>query len=257
MTASVLKFKHVGPLEDVVLQGHIAHAVGLGLPSALPYVRRLNIVANGPSARGMDLRFPAHEDIMALNGALGLMRAQGLLPDLWAACDPQALVADFLGDDPSPYVRYLLATKCHPDVFARLRERNVRLWHCGDTPAPVGFTAVRQGSSITLTALHLARLMGYRDLHVWGWDCCVLDGAHHAHASAPPPDLVTLDIRTSLDAPAGVPFLTTYTWAAETEQALGHIAELAQWGVTVTVHGPGMVAAALDFTRSLEAPDGP
>jgi hypothetical protein len=99
-------------------------------------------------------------------------------------------------------------------------------------------------------------MLGYTDIDVYGWDCCFLEGAHHAYGSSEPREVQTLTLRRAPEALPLVSFQTTYVWADEVEQALGHISELRVWGVDVKVHGPGMLRAALDFMDSLEEEDG-
>lgn len=243
---SLLEIKTVGVATKEQIASHVDHSSRLGFEEAIPR-KQLIIIASGPSA--LNGQWPHEGDTMALNGALGLMHSWGFNPTFWAACDPQELVVNFLKNIP-PEVTYFVASKCHPAVFERLRSRDARIFHVGDSPGPM--VPVRYGSSITLTALHLARLLGYTDIDVYGWDCCFLEGAHHACEAAAPRETTKVHIRTAPDAPILREFTTTVEWANEVDQALGHIKELALWGVNVTVHGPGMVRAAIDFMNELE-----
>lgn len=248
----LVQFIEQRPLEVTTLQGHVDSACALGLPEAFPH-RRLDIITNGPSAALTPWNMCG--PTMALNGALDLFTERGWEPTYFAACDPQELVTEFLVNAPF-HTTFLLASQCHPSVFRRLQNRRVLLWHLLDGPVlPPHTPFVRHGSSITLTALHLARLLGYNDLHVWGWDCCVdpLTLTHHAAAHGDfRAELRALEHRTSLDGEPTRSFLTTNTWAFEAQQAVFMVEELRRFGVTTTVHGPGLVRHTLDFLTSLE-----
>lgn len=235
------------PLLVSQVQANIDHACGLGLPEAVVR-RRLDIIANGPSAGKVP--WDALQTSMALNGALDLCNEVGHIPTYWAACDPQALVADFLHAAPDSTI-YLLSSQCHPDVFARLAgHAHTRLWHVADETIIPGAPHIqRHGSSITLTALMLAPALGFLDVHVWGWDCCVdpFSFAHHASGGSTYPLLEQLDFRPEEDGPILRSFITSASWVYEAQQAEFVIQDLHHHGVTVTVHGSGLVAHTLAF----------
>lgn len=238
------------PLNDETCRAHILHNLTLGLPDAL---RRagLTVIANGPSARNVNLaNIEGHT--IALNGALKLFTDKGLSPDYWAACDPQACVADFLPENPPHNTTYLVASKCHPSVFHKLRHNDVLVWHLKDQDAP-GQHRISLCQSITLCASWLMYRMGYTDFEYWGWDGCFIDGTHHAGSS---PDVnyeqVHINIGGKLDKESGEviggrTFPSTRTWAAEA-QAAHQFFQLANYfDIGVTVNGDGMFKAAREF----------
>ncbi len=187
MSISRVEFSIVTPGTDTSIAEHIAASCATGLPEAddAP-LRKLTIIANGPSARHIDLT-KLDGDTLAVNGAIRLFMAAGLAPTYWAACDPQELVAEFIPDDPPASTIYLVAGKCHPRVRERLRGRDVRLWHINDHPAPYPRRTVACASSVTLVVMTLMRKLGYRAFETYGWDGCY-DGDLH-HASEQPVDV--------------------------------------------------------------------
>lgn len=241
-------FISVRPLEEPTLQRNVDHCMARGLEDHFAF-RRLDIIANGPSASLAP--FKTLGASMALNGALGLCLDHSVEPTYWAACDPQPLVTDFLTDLPWS-TTYLVASQCDPVVFDRLAECEVWPFDVADGPSfPSTSDPIMHGSSITLTSLQLATRLGYRDLHVWGWDCCILDGEHHANGSALPQGLEPVEFRPDPSGPCLASFLTTPSWEHEVQQA-GHqiVPILRSNGVRVTVHGPGFVAHYLDFLEN-------
>lgn len=192
---------------------------------------RLKIIANGPSAR----QAPLDGITMALNGA-GRIFPKDAPPTYWAAVDPQELVSEFF-DDPPEQTIYLIASKCHPKVFERLKGRKVMMWHVGDFSTHP--RAVPSAMSITLCAMNLGRRMGYRAFDIYGWDACFAGDRHHASERK---DEKIVAQRISLDV-GGQVYDTTTTWAAEAETALSMIPVLEFTGAEVNIHGPSMVEA--------------
>src|SRR5215469_5748983 len=106
-----VQFVHRTPVDMDGLIANVRWSSALGLPELrdfeYPREETLNIIANGPSARGAPLDGPT----LAINGALKLFTDMGRAPTFWTACDPQPLVADFLRNPPEETV-YLVASKC-------------------------------------------------------------------------------------------------------------------------------------------------
>lgn len=221
-----------------------------GLPEAVP-LKTVVIVGSGPSASDAALweRLAANPDLttVALNGALKLFLERDLKPTYWAACDQQALVADFLPDNPPRDVTYLLASKVHPSVFRKLKGRDVRLWRLDDhCPPPEGKLAVPCAVSITLVTQMLFRALGFHRFEMYGWDCCYLDGKHHA--SDQPAPLAEHNQPVHLRNQSGetlAEFATTGSWMAEAADAAISAANFKAMGLMWVVHGPGLVGAIL------------
>jgi hypothetical protein len=235
-----IRFDPVLPVGDERIHANIASCLARGLPEAKER-RQLTVVAGGPSAA----QAPLTGDTMALNGSLKLFTRAGLSPTYWAACDPQALVADFLIDAPT-HTTYFVASKCDPLVFDMLGDRDVRAWHLRDHPAQGKF---RQAvcHSVTMSAIWLAVSLGYTDFDIWGWDGCFVDGEHHAGDGEIGEREITYinygGIVWGDDVIGGRNYPTTRTWALEAEgaQQLFQIAEY--FDLRITIHGDGMMKA--------------
>ncbi len=241
-----INFKIRTPLNDEAIREHIRQAHTLGLQPALHRPPALTIVAGGPSALDAPLEGPT----LALNGALAaVFNPEGLTPTYYAACDPQQHLADMLRNPPEETI-YYIASKCHPDVFAALKHRDVRIWDVG-THIPGG---IASACSITLTALNLFTQLGYRDYDVWGWDACYQDGRHHAgdqpHIGSEHDRWIEIGDQT---------FHTTTTWAWEAETAIQLLPVLQVVGTKVTIHGSGMMRALRELSdaamKAAEAAD--
>lgn len=233
----VLRFdKTKLPADDETLAAHIRHALGLGLPELrdfeYPRSEELRVVANGPSA----IRAPLDGVTVAVNGALRLFTVQRLAPTYWIACDPQELVADFLNEAPEETI-YLVASKCHPAVFERLKDRKVVLWHVGELgtlPLVEAYAPVTPFKSVTACLPEVFARMGYRNFAIWGWDCCVLGGVENA---VPQDNAIEqwLTVKNK-----DREFVTTGTWMLEADDAMSM---LKGFPFPVTFHGDGMLGA--------------
>lgn len=236
------------PLNDETCERHIAASLACELPEAVP-ARPLVVVANGPSARDVDLTALHGRKTLALNGAIMLFVEQGLAPDYWACCDPQEVVASLLPDNPPINTIYYVASKCHPAVFDKLKGRHVRVWHLMDHPVP-GRQRVSLCSSVTLSASWLMIRRGFTDFEYYGWDGCFIDGRDHAANGNP-------DLEPTLylnyggvikdgEVIGGRTFATSRTWAAEAH-GVEQFYQLTKYlGIGVTIHGDGMFRCAYD-----------
>lgn len=238
-SGKIVSFDIQTPVDSSVVRDQVLLSRNRGIREADDGNRWLNIVANGPSAKDQDY----FGNTLALNGALSLF-PEDRPPTYWAACDPQPLVADFIGKDPPLFTQYLVASKCHSSVFEALEHRNVKLWHINDCDL-AGPRTVPCAVSVTLCAMMLMQRLGYRRFEIYGWDCCLgEDGSHHAGASvAPAANTIDLEVGDKI-------FKTNSVWAAEAQDAMGIIPVLEWCGVEVNIHGNSMIQAIREYTKS-------
>jgi hypothetical protein len=243
---SVIEFNYILPVSDERCRQNIEASLERELPDAVER-HKLIIIANGPTARNVDLRKIVHATL-ALNGSIKLFMEQGLAPTYWAVCDPQEHVANFIPDDPPQETIYFVASKCHPTVFEKLKGRKVYLWHISDHHAPERWH-VAPSSSVTITACWLMNRLGWTDFEFWGWDGCFMDGKHHASNnddwSAVP--VVTLNYGGKMEGNqiiGGKEFSTTRTWAAEARGAEQFFQLAEYFDIGIKIHGDGMMECA-------------
>lgn len=237
----IVGFNYILPVDDKTTREQINSSLWRGFPDAVKR-RGLTIIANGPTARGADL-LNIKGPTLALNGSIRLFMDQGVVPTYWAACDPQAIVADFLPDNPPEDTIYLVSSKCHPSVFEKLKHRSVWLWHVNDLRTE-SRSHIPPSSSITITASWLMHRLGFTDFEYWGWDGCFLDGRHHASSNEDfPVPVLHMNFGGEVrgeDVIGGRTFATTKTWAAESKGAEQFFQLAKYFDIGIKINGDGM-----------------
>jgi len=149
----------------------------------------LAIVGGGPSLRTTLDELRAFEGRMIVCGsAHDFVRAHGFRPRYAATCDPDPVMANYLRL-PCPETTYLVSSHSHASAFEALEGMPVVLWHC----APIeesflnevdpGWQAVGGGCTVGLRAISIAMMMGYSNLHFFGFDSSLGEdeSEHHAY----------------------------------------------------------------------------
>lgn len=144
---------------------------------------RAALVSGGPSAIEQIDLIRKFEHVIACGSAGDWLMAQGIVPTYCVAFDP--------GDDHARFykeatrgITYLVASTCDPSLFDHLARCDVRIWHPFDDLGAEFYNnepRVGGGSTVTLRAIALAHIMGYRELHMFGFDSCYISGFEHGY----------------------------------------------------------------------------
>ena len=148
------------------------------------------IVGSGPSLKTnwQELR-TFKGDIIACNASCQFLLEKGITPTHMFCFDADPLVLEFF--TPHKDITYLLASRCVPEAFERIKGCKLVIWHAaGDTnlqdilerrgkmePMSVG------GSAAVTRAMVLAMPMGYSDIHIYGGDSSFAAGETHIRQS--------------------------------------------------------------------------
>jgi len=181
-----------GPAE---LVRHMRYAFAQGYPTlqkVQPHDGEAVLVGSGPSIADEVERIRALKEqghmVCAIKGAHDFLIGHGIIPDMAVAVDPQEKIAELYRH--AHYgVRYYMATQCHKAVFDALRGHKVVIWNVytrsvkehwekyfrkKNSPQRLHF--VNGGSTSGLRSIGLAWVMGYRKLHLFGYDSCLKAG---------------------------------------------------------------------------------
>ncbi|MEQ8346885.1 MAG: hypothetical protein RIB84_15785 [Sneathiellaceae bacterium] len=173
-----------------MLAGNRAAAALRGLPCLVQRPARaapLAVVGGGASAGLLldsILAWPG--EIMAINGAHDWLRA-ARVPDYHLVLDPQPLCAGFVAR-PSRLTEYLIADTVDAAVLDALDGQRVTLWQLqqDEEDGAVLQGGVPGGPSAMTRAPVLAAALGYREIHLFGADCCFAGGGAHVYDRLPP-----------------------------------------------------------------------
>ncbi|MFA6041352.1 MAG: 6-hydroxymethylpterin diphosphokinase MptE-like protein, partial [Methylophilus sp.] len=189
--------------------------------------------------------------IFALNGAAKYLMSYGIMADFCVIVDARERNADFLGYTNS----YLLSSQVSPFLFNVLEEARVKditLWHQEypdnmpefDAALPdtqPEHTLIGGGTTVGLSAMVIAYALGYRALHLYGYDSSYTDDNLHAYAQNDP-QRVICDVTV-----AGKTFKTTLAMAKQAELFPQLSDSLIDFGCTITIRGDGL----LPFTSKM------
>lgn len=108
---------------------------------------------------------------------------------------------------------YFIATQCDPSVFEMLPHDRTFFWHVNTNPDVVDLTAelypdhlfCSGGCTVALRAIVLMRVLGFRKMHIYGMDSCLINEEHHAYEqkendiSVPPIPMIVGDRKFMCD----------------------------------------------------------
>ena len=214
--------------------------------------RSLAVVAGGPSLKERvdELRYFGG-DVLALNNTYGFLLDHGITPDLFMLMDARRENVDFLKRI-GRTTRHYIAAQCHPDIFDQLEGCYVCLYLTtlpgvkellSDYKRPkvqLGGTA----GTVGIKALALAYALGYRDIHLFGYDSSYDDGRHHAFSQPINDAAKTIDVFIGDKG-----YTTTPALAHQATEFVGFAKELVMFqGMQIELHCsgllPDLVAAA-------------
>jgi len=126
--------------------------------------------------------------MITTNGTYNWAIANGMNPSMQLMIDAREFNKRFV----RPVVdgcKYVLAGQCHPKVFEGLPIDRTYIWHVGlatelsevlDELYEIWYPCPG-GSTVTLRGLLLLRMLGFHKIHMYGFDSCYRDDAHHAY----------------------------------------------------------------------------
>lgn len=149
------------------------------------------IVGGGPSVANYIDEIKKFRTIIACGSAHDYLRQQGIVPSYCTVCDPDPISADYL-NLAHPETKFLISTGCDEKVFEVLKDKPIVMWHCHSdeyseelAKLEKDYQAVGGGCTVGLRSISIAILLGYSNLHLFGFDSCLgIDDTHHAYGFA-------------------------------------------------------------------------
>jgi hypothetical protein len=244
--------------EDEVLFANVARNASLRrdwVKSLPAHDGHAVIVGGGPSLEDYFPKLVSRarhgQTVFALNGAAGFLNARGVLPDYQVIMDARPENITLLSDA----CEYLLASQCDPGLVSAAKGP-VRLWHpCiegidahlpehGDEYALIG-----GGTTVGLSAMCLAYTLGFRNMHLYGFDCSHREGLGHAYRQ--PMNLADPLAKVTVD---GQTFTASLTMAGQAERFPIVCDNLIALGCAITVESDGLIKAVMAQTQKAPEP---
>lgn len=232
---------------DEKLAHNIRTNAGRDLPwlaMAEPHDGHAVIVGGGPSAIDkvdeIQWRAELGQTVFALNGAAGWLGDCEVRVDHQVILDARpenAALVDLSARG------YILASQCDPRVYDASKGRETTVFHAWTEdiddllpPTTKPVVLVAAGTTVGLATMAIAYAMGYRKLHLYGFDSSYRASLGHAY----PQSLNDADqvIEATV---AGTTYKTTGWMVAQVNQFQRIAAELSNGGAEITVHGDGLL----------------
>ena len=151
------------------------------------------ITGGGPSLKTnlnelRDLVFEGKK-IFATNGSANFLVDNNIRPSAVVIVDARPFNARFV-EKPIPQCKYFIGSQCDYTIFDKVQDRETFIFHvvntqkeCDILDAYYGsnWFQVVGGSTVVLRTIMLARLGGYRRMHLFGFDSCYMDGEGHSY----------------------------------------------------------------------------
>lgn len=240
-------------IEQARILDNVRKNCAKGYTQAMPHSRtnqEAMLLCGGPSLNDFTddiiAKRAAGMPLICTNGTYEWALSKGLKPSVMIVVDGRDFNARFV-NEVVPTCRYLFASQCSPELFAKVPADQIVMWHSvladeGFTDAldeiygPSGWCPVPGGSTVTLRALCLLRMLGWWRFHVYGFDSCLRDDAHHAYQQD---ENGAEDI---IDVTVGDRVFQCHPWMAGQAQEFQDIVKRFDDEIALAVYGDGLIA---------------
>jgi 2-polyprenyl-3-methyl-5-hydroxy-6-metoxy-1,4-benzoquinol methylase len=216
------------------------------------------IVCGGPSLSRywpQLLNFPG--DIIACNGTYQYLLNREIVPDYFMLLDCREENISFIEYGISLDTTHLIAAQCHPSVFDRLIKAKAKTkLYLTTLPGIDEITKYIDKPKVKLAgcvgtvgikAMSMAFALGYRKMHLYGYDSSYQDDDHHAYPQPLNDNAKTLDIH--LD---GEVYYTTPTLANQAQEFPRWAKSLVQdHGCEIELHCDGLLPHNMDYCNRI------
>lgn len=232
------------------LLDNVASAVKRDLPwldLVAPHDGHAVIVGGGPSLdetlEAIKWRKSLGQTVWALNGSADWLKIRGIIPDYHICVDARPDNSRFF-KRPDGETKYLIGSQCDASIFKALDGQDITLWHPNSEGVPESLAGEKArpvhliggGSTVGLCAIVLAFALGYRKIHLHGFDSSYREDTHHAYMQ----NLNDADF--IVDVLAGDRKFRAAPWMVQQAEEFCTLATyLADEGCVITVSGDGLL----------------
>ncbi len=268
-----IEFKGGVNTPNEVILAQVAENMRRGLPQAMPHQpnsETVILVCGGPSLTmtEKDLVKEAWSGgkIVAVNGAYGWCIERNIRPSAFVMLDAREFNARFV-EQSVEGCHYLLASQCHPKAFELCKDRKVTQWHAltaEDAEKKLlddyyfeRHSPVTLGTTVSLRAISLLRMLGFQRFIVFGLDSCWIGEEHHAYDQPEnnKEKRMSVWLRPKGRDELAQRFICSPWQAKQTEDFMQLVRERGDL-FEVDVRGPGIIATMIRTGAEIEIKEG-
>lgn len=211
--------------------------------------KSIAIVAGGPSLAYRWPEIEKYDAVLSLNNTYSFLLERGITPDYWMLLDARRENIEFVRDARKG-VQHFLAAQCHPDVYERLNGLDTTLY-LTTLPDTLELTKEIAREKVQLAgvvgtvgtkALALAFALGYRDMHLFGYDSSYAE-THHAYPQTLNDGANTIDVYVE-----GRQYITTPSFAHQAQEFPGFAKEMTFFhDCSIELHCDGLLPHLVDY----------
>ena len=225
----------------------------------------ISLLAGGPSLKDfwgdIEEKWRGGQKIVTVNGTYNECLKRGINPSAQIVTDARDHNLRFV-QPVIPTCKYLLASQCHPSLFDAVPPEQIHVWH-----TPIGDSELTKiveeelharnqiwypvpgGSTVTLRAMTLLRILGFCKMEIYGFDSCLADdGSHHAYEQKENDGKEVI-----ISVICGGRVFRCHSWmASQAQEFLDQMRHLLLDEVEIMVHGDGLIAHILKTGAGIE-----
>lgn len=245
---TTLELEMIGNVEEKQLIENIQHSLAQQydlLVAADEHDGHAVIVAGGPSMadqiEDIKMRAAHGQKIFSMNGSHKFLADNGIVADCHVMIDARPENEQFVPVG----MHCFYASQVHPSVFEKAKAKGnyITLWHSyadgiqeitESDPRETSF--VGGGSSVGLKAIIIAYLLGFRTLHLYGFDSSYRDEQNHAYPQPLNDNEKTMEVKFNGQSYKVAPWMAT-----QVEEFKAIAPQLISMGCTITMRGTGLL----------------
>lgn len=147
------------------------------------------LVGGGPNIKKVIHELRDFHTILVAGSAHDYVLSQGIIPTYAAICDPDPISVNYY-KHLHPEVKYLISTGADEKLINHFLYHQLVLWHCHSADYNIeeiekiegtSYHGISGGCTVGLRAINIALMLGYTNLHFFGYDSCMSDEECHAY----------------------------------------------------------------------------
>jgi len=256
-------------VDEQVVYDNVLANLRLNLQEVCPHDTQdieIMLLAGGPSLGDFEAEIRRKRNdgmyIITTNGTYNWCLERGIKPSAQIVVDSREFNRRFV-TPVIPNCRYLLSSQCHPMTVASTPPAQTLLWHAGAAPkvreaidtyvaesgANREWYPIHGGSTVMMRAIPLLRTLGFRKLHVYGFDSCLRGSEHHAYTQTENDGQTIVEVRVG-----GRKFHCT-GWMWEQAYEFIDLTKMIADVVDLEVYGDGLIAHIISTSAELPLPE--